>query len=143
MAGRLVRLHHSLDPKRFIALEPVEEGYGRWLVRELSRREALVLVAERVDGGIVGYVYGTLEDLSYQDLRGECGYLHDLWVEDHARRAGIATALVEQACALFTARGAPRVVLMAASRNPAAHALFARLGFRDTMVEMTRELRAE
>jgi RimJ/RimL family protein N-acetyltransferase len=36
--------------------------------------------------------------------------------------------------------GAPRVVLMAAWRNESARALFARLGFRPTMVEMTREV---
>jgi hypothetical protein len=29
---------------------------------------------------------------------------------------------------------------MTASRNASAHALFRKLGFRDTMIEMTREL---
>ena len=37
-------------------------------------------------------------------------------------------------------RGAPRVVLSTAERNEAAQRLFARAGFRRTMVEMTREL---
>jgi RimJ/RimL family protein N-acetyltransferase len=39
----------------------------------------------------------------------------------------------------LAAIGAPRVVLMAAWRNEAARRLFARLGFRPTMLEMTRE----
>ena len=38
------------------------------------------------------------------------------------------------------ARGAPRVVLSTAERNEAAQRLFARAGFRRTMLEMTREL---
>jgi RimJ/RimL family protein N-acetyltransferase len=32
------------------------------------------------------------------------------------------------------------VMLMTAEQNPAAQRLFARLGFRRTMVEMTREI---
>jgi RimJ/RimL family protein N-acetyltransferase len=37
-------------------------------------------------------------------------------------------------------RGAPRVVLSTAARNARAQRLFASAGFRDTMIEMTREL---
>ena len=37
-------------------------------------------------------------------------------------------------------RGAPRVVLWTAEQNDAAQRLFDRLGFRRTMIEMTREL---
>jgi ribosomal protein S18 acetylase RimI-like enzyme len=140
MAGRLVRLHYSFDPQRFLDLEDVEAGYGRWLMREATRERALVLVAERIDGALVGYLYGALEGVSWEDLRGPCGYLHDVWVEEDARHAGVATSLIEHACARLKERGAPRVVLMTASRNASAHALFRKLGFRDTMIEMTREL---
>ena len=140
MAGKLVRLHQAFDRQRFLALDDVEDGYGRWLVRESARERALVLVAERSDGEIVGYLYGTMEGMSWEDLRGPCGYLHDVWVEEDVRRAGAATLLIGHACAWFKERGAPRVVLMTASRNTGAHALFAKLGFRDTMIEMTREL---
>jgi len=37
------------------------------------------------------------------------------------------------------ALGAPRVVLMTAWQNEPARRFFARLGFRETMLEMTRE----
>ena len=37
-------------------------------------------------------------------------------------------------------RGAPRVILWTAAPNDAARALFRRLGFRDTMIEMAKEL---
>ena len=52
----------------------------------------------------------------------------------------MATALIERALAMFAERGLPRAVLMTASANAEASALFRRLGFRDTMIEMTREL---
>ena len=38
------------------------------------------------------------------------------------------------------AQGAPRVVLWSAEQNATAQRLFTRLGFRRTMVEMTKEL---
>jgi RimJ/RimL family protein N-acetyltransferase len=47
---------------------------------------------------------------------------------------------VEAVCTRLREMGAPRVVLMSAAPNVAAQRLFARLGFRPTMVEMTREL---
>ena len=139
MAGKLVRLHHAFDQDRFLALENVEEGYGKWLVKESGREAALVLVAEH-GGALVGYLYGAMEPRSYNDLLEACGYVHDVWVEEPARRHGTAAALVERACAVFKERGAPRVVLMAATKNEPAQKLFAGLGFRSTMIEMTREL---
>jgi len=54
MGAALVRLHHSYDPERFMTpAEDLESGYRWWLSRELKRKGALVLVAER-DGEVVG-----------------------------------------------------------------------------------------
>jgi ribosomal protein S18 acetylase RimI-like enzyme len=44
---------------------------------------------------------------------------------------------VKATVAALVAKGAPCVVLHTAAGNAAAQALFARLGFRSTMVEMT------
>ena len=41
------------------------------------------------------------------------------------------------------AKGAPQALLSAAERNESAQHLFARAGFRRTMIEMTRELGAK
>jgi ribosomal protein S18 acetylase RimI-like enzyme len=139
MAAQLVRLHHAFDPQRFFIMEPIEEGYGKWLARQSSNAKAVVLVAER-EGRLVGYTYATLEDRDWNDLRDACGKLHDVWVEADARRSGVAHALVEATCAQLEKLGAPRVVLMTAAKNEGAQKLFAREGFRPTMIEMTREL---
>jgi ribosomal protein S18 acetylase RimI-like enzyme len=40
----------------------------------------------------------------------------------------------------LTERGTPRLVLHTATQNQTAQRLFARFGFRTTMLEMTREL---
>ena len=89
---------------------------------------------------VIGYVFAALEPLSWKELRDACGFIHDIAVDEKGRRSGVATALMEAAMAWLRSRGAPRVVLGTAERNPAAQRLFEKLGFRRTMIEMTREL---
>jgi len=48
-------------------------------------------------------------------------------------------ALLDATLEALKAKGAPRVVLSTAERNESAQRLFARAGFRRTMIEMTRE----
>ena len=98
-----------------------------------------MFVAERA-GAIVGYVYAGLEPTSWKELRDAAGFIHDVVVEDSSRRLGIASSLLDRAIEWLRAHGAPRVMLWTAEQNPAAQNLFARLGFRRTMIEMTREL---
>ena len=141
LAAELVRLHHRLDPPRFLLVEPIEDGYQWFFSRELKREGALILVAEdSTDGRLLGYAYGTLEPRNWNDLLDACGKLNDLYVDGTARRRGAGRALVHEMFAALKARGAPRVVLLSAWRNPEAHAFFEALGFRRTMLEMTAEL---
>ena len=136
--GALMRQHHAFDPQRFIRSENPEAGYGRFLVSQTDEPECIVLVAERA-GEVVGYAFAGLEPMSWKDLRDACGYLHDVFVDPAARGAHIGERLVRAAIEWLESQGAPRVVLMSAARNEGAQRLFERLGFRRTMVEMTRE----
>ena len=138
LAAELVRLHHRFDPLRFLCIEPLEEGYAQFLATQVERGGRVFLVATR-GGEVVGYALAGLEGRDWMDLRDACGKLYDLYVDPGARGAGIGGRLVEEAVARLQAMGAPRVVLMAAWANEDARRLFARLGFRSTMVEMTRE----
>lgn len=136
--GALMRQHHGFDAKRFIQVESPEKGYGRFLVSQLGDAESVVLVAER-DGDVVGYVYAALEPMSWKDLREACGFVHDVYVDERARRTGAGEQLVRAAIAWLEAKGVPRVLLGTAARNESARRFFEKLGFRATMVEMTRE----
>lgn len=136
--GALMRQHHELDAQRFLSTRDPEAGYGRFLASQLDDAETIVLVAER-SGAVVGYAYASLEPLSWKDLRAPCGFVHDLFVDPAARGAGIGERLMTAASNWLESQGAPRVVLMRAARNEPAQRLFARMGFRPTMVEMTRE----
>ncbi|HUX34391.1 MAG TPA: GNAT family N-acetyltransferase, partial [Gemmatimonadaceae bacterium] len=91
-------------------------------------------------GEVVGYVYAANEGPDYMVLRGPAGVLNDIVVDPGHRGQGIGRRLLEAACAELKRRGAPRVVLSTAEGNVAAQRMFARAGFRRTMVEMTREL---
>jgi len=73
-------------------------------------------------------------------LRGPAGVLYDIVVDPAHRGHGIGRMLLDVTLEALKARGAPRVVLEAAERNPSAQRLFDRAGFRRTMIEMTREL---
>jgi GNAT superfamily N-acetyltransferase len=136
--GALMRQHHAFDPQRFIRSENPEAGYGRFLVSQIAEDECVVFVAERA-GAVIGYAFAGLEPMSWKDLRAACGYLHDVFVDPAARGGGTGARLVRAALEWLETRGAPRVVLMSAARNEGAQRLFERLGFRRTMVEMTRE----
>jgi ribosomal protein S18 acetylase RimI-like enzyme len=139
LGARLARAHHAMDPDRFFAPdEPIEDGYAWWLGKERANPRAVVLAAAR-RGRIVGYAYGRIEPRDWNLLRDRCGVGVDLWVEPRARRSGVGSALLEALAAALAERGAPRVVLNVASRNPRAARLFSSRGFRATMVELTRE----
>ena len=68
------------------------------------------------------------------------GALHDVLVAAEARGAGVGEALVRETCKRLEEMGAPRVLLhTTAVQNEGAQAVFAKAGFRKTMIEMTRE----
>jgi len=140
LGALLLRAHHGFDEQRFMAPgRNPEAGYGAFLRSQLRDDDVAVFVAER-EGEVIGYVYAGLEPQSWKELRDACGFIHDVAVAEPGRRGGVATALIDAAIEWLRTRGAPRVVLWSAERNESAQRLFERLGFRRTMVEMTREL---
>jgi ribosomal protein S18 acetylase RimI-like enzyme len=140
LGALLVRTHHDFDADRFIAATAqTEHGYGSYLGTQIEKPNIIILVAER-DGEVIGYTYSGVEGNDYMSLRGPAGVLYDIVVEPAHRERGVGRALLDATLEALAAKGAPRVVLSTAERNEAAQRLFARAGFRRTMIEMTREL---
>lgn len=140
LGALLVQEHHEFDRRRFLA--PTSEtpaGYAAFLRSQLDNPHASLLVAEQ-DGRVVGYAYGTIEGTDFMALRGPAAVLHDLIVDAGYRDRGVGRALLEAMLGAF-APLAPRVVLSTAQQNGPAQRFFERVGFRRTMVEMTRELK--
>ncbi len=157
LAGSLVRQHHAYDPQRFVLPRDVERGYREWFGRELGNAQAVILVAELASPRgaeteaepeaeaetVGGYLYGRMEGRDWNLLLDRHAALHDIVVEPEARGHGVGEALVSRFLEIARERGLPRAVLHSASPNLGAQKLFARLGFRPTMVEMTCELGPE
>ena len=143
MAARLVAMHHDFDPQRFLALPNAATGYARFFSTELASPSVVLLIAVRAsptESDVpLGYAYAKLEPRSYNELLEACGKLHDVYVDPQARGHGVGAALVGDVTRRLAVLGAPRVVLLTATQNAAAQRMFARLGFRTTMLEMTRE----
>jgi ribosomal protein S18 acetylase RimI-like enzyme len=140
LGALLVRTHHDFDPERFLAATPqTEHAYASFLGTQLEEPNVVILIAER-DGDVLGYTYAGVEGYDYMSLRGPAGVLHDIVVDPAHRGRGVGRMLLDATLAAVEARGAPRVVLSTAERNEPAQRLFARAGFRRTMIEMTREL---
>ena len=139
LGALLVRTHHDFDPQRFIPATPkTEQGYGSFLGTQLGEANVVLLVAER-EGEVIGYAYGSVEGYDYMSLRGPAGVLNDIVVDAAQRGRGVGRLLLDAAIRELEARGVPRVVLSTAEQNAPAQRLFARAGFRRTMIEMTRE----
>ena len=136
----LVRTHYEFDPKRFMPTQPgMEQGYASFIGTQLADPDVVVLVAER-DGAVGGYLYASLEARDWMSLRDAAGVIHDIIVDPAQRGVGMGRQLLEAGLAWLREHGAPRAVLSTAQRNEAAQRLFASVGFRPTMIEMTREL---
>lgn len=139
LAAQLVGLHHQWDRTRFFTTPEVSTGYQRFFASQLGNQSVLLLVAE-VDGAVAGYLYGSVEGRDWAMLLDDHGAVHDVFVAESARRRGVARALMDEATTRFARRGLKRVVLYASSANAEGQALFQRLGFRPTMVELTLDL---
>ncbi len=137
LGAQIVRLHHSVDPKRFFLPDDVEQGYAWWLGQEIARPEAVVMVAE-LDGEIVGYCYGAIEDRDWGILIDRHGVVHDIYVDEPARRMGIARALATTVMGELEAMGVSILKVSIMVQNESAQRLVQSLGFKSTMLEFTR-----
>ena len=137
LGALLVRQHHEFDQRRFLAPSPkTAHEYGAFLGAELDDPDVLMLVGE-VNGVVAGYAYIAFEGHDYQSLRGPSAVLHDLMVDPDYRGRGVGRALMDATMAL-TSQRVPRLLLFTAWQNDNAQRFFDRLGFRRTMLEMTR-----
>jgi len=140
LGALLIEEHYDFDPQRFLASRPeTPAGYASFISTQLEDPDKAVLVADN-NGGVIGYAYAAIEGYDYMALRGPAGVLHDVIVAPEHRGRGVGRLLINTTLEFFRSRGVPRVVLSTAERNEAAQRLFASMGFRRTMIEMTREL---
>ena len=143
LGALLIKTHYDFDPDRFIpaSLESPQR-YGSFLGTQLERENIIVLVAES-GGAVIGYTYAGVEGFDYMSLRGPAGVLYDIVVDPASRGQSVGRMLLDATIAALKKRGEPRIVLSTAEKNETAQRLFARAGFRRTMIEMTLNLEGD
>jgi ribosomal protein S18 acetylase RimI-like enzyme len=140
LGALLVEVHHGFDSRRFLpATSRTKDAYAAYLGTQLDAPNAAVFVADD-NSEVIGYAYVAAESYDYMALRGPAGVLHDLIVDPERRRGGVGKQLLEAVLGFVLERGLMQIVLATAERNETAQRFFASVGFRPTMIEMTREL---
>jgi ribosomal protein S18 acetylase RimI-like enzyme len=141
LALELGRQHEGYDARRFRlgafgeTDTELRRTYERFFADEFGSPEAVLLVAEAADLGVVGYAYGKVEASSFVALCDVGGWIHDLFVDPRACGQGLGERLVQAAIVALRARGAPQILLSVSPKNRYGQALFDRLGFTTTMLE--------
>lgn len=119
----LPRLTESLGNERFLARR-----------LRLARRGHGILLAARLDGVPVGFVYLWLAPAEEPEVRRwlpDVPILNRLYVGSGHRRRGIGRAIIEEAARRLRAAGHKQVALGVGPDNHSARRLYERLGFRD------------
>jgi len=102
-----------------------------YLQRLLSRGHFIALAAVRDDEVVGGLAAYELE--KFERERSEI-YIYDLAVAEGHRRAGIATALIEELRRIGARRGAHMIFVQADHGDPPAIALYSKLGKREDVL---------
>ena len=139
LGAALMRSHYAFDPQRFLAAgEGAERGYAAFLSSQLADDTAVVLVAD---------VIAVSSDTSmpgWSRCRGRnCADRRVSSMTYWSKTMGGAPAPARRSSrprSRGCATTMPHAMLWTAERNEDALRLFARLGFRRTMIEMTRDL---
>lgn len=140
LGALLVKEHYDFDTLRFLApRNRTPADYAIFMSSQLNNPDVAVLVADD-NGDVIGYSYSAVEGYDYMSLRGPAGVVHDVIVDAEYRGHGVGRLLLEATLELLKSRGVPRVVLTTAEQNEPAKRLFEAVGFRRTMIEMTREM---
>jgi ribosomal protein S18 acetylase RimI-like enzyme len=144
MVARTCAFHEKLDPAKYGFRPNPAERYRHWLAERATDPRSVFLVADAARTGEaarpVAFLVATVErEISIYRLP-EFGFIHDLWVEEAYRNEGIARQLVALTVEKFREIGVAQVRLDTAAANEPARALFARSGFRTSVVEMLIEL---
>jgi GNAT superfamily N-acetyltransferase len=122
-------VHAAARPDLFRAETDRSELAG--FLREWLSREAVTALVAFADGSPVGYLIFEIEERETRPLHhaNRRGYLHHVCVDAQARRAGIASGLIDDMKARMRALGVSRVATAYWTFNEPSAALMARAGF--------------
>ena len=107
------------------------------VIREIVQAEASTLLVAR-DGRDNGRIVGMLTLVVFRIPTGVRAWIEDVVVDEAARGAGVASALVNEALHRAAAVGATSVDLTSRPSRQAANRLYVRLGFEARQTNVYR-----
>lgn len=102
---------------------------------EIKKKNAVVLIAES-ESEIVGYAFLRIEEESFIELLKTSVWLHDIYLAETARGAGIGKTFFEAIKKAARDLGSDSLMLSVSPHNPTARKFFEQQGFRSTLIEM-------
>jgi len=136
----LVDYHVDLDPYLPSAAPNGARRYARRLLERVQDPLTQVLIAE-VNGVAAGYILGVIIDLAPEMFVQEpSGFLADIFVAESFRRCGVGQALVDSLSMWFKGRGLGYFEWHVAARNAAGVAFWQKMGGREVMIRMRKDL---
>ena len=140
MVAQTCAFHQRIAPAKYPFRPEPEKGYIRWLASQIDQPRSVFLVAD-LDQRIVGFLIATVDtEIPIYTVK-EYGFIHDVWVDEDARRHGVGRALIMEMVARFRVIGVPQIRLDVVATNTSAEQLFASCGFAVATKEMITELR--
>jgi ribosomal protein S18 acetylase RimI-like enzyme len=139
MVAQTCAFHQRIAPAKYPFLPEPEKRYINWLARQINEPRSVFLVAQ-LDQCLVGFLIADVEaEIPIYTVK-EYGFIHDVWVDEDARRHGVGRALILEMVARFRAIGVPQIRLDVVATNTSAEQLFASCGFAVATKEMIAEL---
>jgi aminoglycoside 3-N-acetyltransferase I len=133
--GDVTLLRHMLsmfgqafgDPATYTERQPDDRYLGSLLASDTFVAVAAV-AGGKVIGGIAAYVLH-----KFEQARSEL-YIYDLAVDEHRRRQGVATAMIDQLKNLAATRGIDVIFVQADQGDEPAIALYTKVGVREDVL---------
>ena len=126
-----VRLATPADAPALLRLNEAFNGPGlggaSHIARSLAENPQEIVCIAELDGEAVGFCCAQI--FSSVCYRSKTGEITELYVEPHARRKGLATALMRLAEQELSARGARTLALLTGDDNSGARAFYESLGY--------------
>jgi ribosomal protein S18 acetylase RimI-like enzyme len=130
----LIEHHQRLDP-HYPRVPGIRDALDRELTRGLHDPACRILIAE--DGAALGFLFAEVET-SGPGAAGGMSWIHEIYVDDRARRRGIGQALVGRALAFFEERRGGRISVRVETGNGEGLAFWSAIGFEQNALILTR-----
>ena len=135
----LVGFHEALGSQDCSLAPGADAGWRKFLRGHIGREDKMCLIAD-VNGGIVGFLVGTVLERPGVFMDPGYGYVSDVYVVATHRRRGVREALVEEALRWFGSRRLSRVRLQTDAKNLLGLNFRRSLGFETTVHTMDKLL---